>query len=69
MSAIDLENRGFGQYHMSCTRSSTCPLTGFFWLLSHVIYLKLTIVQEYYMSVFFSKLSDEQKNLELHQKD
>ena len=22
-------------------RSSTCPLTGFFWLLSHVIYLKL----------------------------
>ena len=25
-------------------RSSTCPLTGFFWLLSHVIYLKLTRV-------------------------
>ena len=24
------------------SRSSTCPLTGFFWLLSHVIYLKLT---------------------------
>ena len=24
--------------------SSTCPLTGFFWLLSHVIYLKLTKV-------------------------
>ena len=24
--------------------SSTCPLTGFFWLLSHVIYLKLTRV-------------------------
>ena len=23
-------------------RSSTCALTGFFWLLSHVIYLKLT---------------------------
>jgi hypothetical protein len=23
-------------------RSSTCPLTSFFWLLSHVIYLKLT---------------------------
>ena len=25
-----------------CTTSSTCALTGFFWLLSHVIYLKLT---------------------------
>ena len=25
-------------------RSSTCPLTGFFWLLSHVIYHKLTKV-------------------------
>ena len=25
-------------------RYSTCPLTGFFWLLSHVIYLKLTRV-------------------------
>ena len=25
-------------------RSSTCPLTSFFWLLSHVIYLKLTRV-------------------------
>ena len=25
-----------------CLRSSTCPLTGFFWLLSHVVYLKLT---------------------------
>ena len=25
-------------------RSSTCPLTDFFWLLSHVIYLKLTKV-------------------------
>ena len=25
-------------------KSSTCPLTGFFWLLSHVIYLKLTKV-------------------------
>ena len=24
--------------------SSTCPLTGFFWLFSHVIYLKLTKV-------------------------
>ena len=24
--------------------SSTCPLTGFFWLLNHVIYLKLTKV-------------------------
>ena len=24
--------------------SSTCALTGFFWLLSHVIYLKLTRV-------------------------
>ena len=24
--------------------SSTCPLTSFFWLLSHVIYLKLTRV-------------------------
>ena len=28
----------------STLRSSTCPLTGFFWLLSHVIYLKLTRV-------------------------
>ena len=27
-----------------CLRSSACPLTGFFWLLSHVIYLKLTKV-------------------------
>ena len=25
-------------------RSSICPLTGFFWLLSHLIYLKLTKV-------------------------
>ena len=25
-----------------CLGSSTCPLTSFFWLLSHVIYLKLT---------------------------
>ena len=25
-------------------RSSTCPLTSFFWLLSYVIYLKLTKV-------------------------
>ena len=25
-------------------RSSTCPLTGFFWLLSHVMYLKLSII-------------------------
>ena len=31
-------------------RSSTCPLTGLFWLLSQVIYLKLTRV---YKSVFF----------------
>ena len=30
------------QFHKS--RSSTCPLTSFFWLLSHVIYLKLTRV-------------------------
>ena len=32
---------------MLCWRwpwSSTCPLTSFFWLLSHVIYLKLTKV-------------------------
>ena len=28
------------------SRSSTCALTGFFWLLSHVIYLKLTKVSE-----------------------
>ena len=28
----------------STVRSSTCPLTSFFWLLSHVIYLKLTKV-------------------------
>ena len=28
----------------STLRSSTCPLTGFFWLLSHMIYLKLTRV-------------------------
>ena len=26
----------------STQRSSTSPLTGFFWLFSHVIYLKLT---------------------------
>ena len=26
------------------SRSSTCHLTGFFWLLSHIIYLKLTRV-------------------------
>ena len=30
------------QFHKP--RSSTCPLTSFFWLLSHVIYLKLTEV-------------------------
>ena len=29
---------------VNCLGSSTCPLTGFFWLLSHVIYLKLTRV-------------------------
>ena len=33
--------------------ASTCPLTGFFWLSSHVIYLKLTRVLSY--SVFFPK--------------
>ena len=32
-------------------RSSTCALTGFFWLLSHVIYLKLTkLLKEYFLS-------------------
>ena len=30
--------------HKDFLRSSTCPLAGFFWLLSHVIYLKLTRV-------------------------
>ena len=42
-------------------RSSTCGLTGFFWLLSHVIYLKLTKVllecllsqTEYWVVEFF----------------
>ena len=29
---------------LNTLRSSTCPLTSFFWLLSHVIYLKLTKV-------------------------
>ena len=33
----------FGQMQ-GCIRSSTCPLTRFFWLLSHVIYLQLTRV-------------------------
>ena len=36
--------------------SSTCALTFFFFELSHVIYLKLTIVL--YKSFFFPKLSD-----------
>ena len=32
-------------------RSSTCALTGFFWLLSHVIYLKLTkVLKECFLS-------------------
>ena len=35
-------------------RSSTCRLTGFFWLFSHMTYLKLTRV--YYKSAFFPKL-------------
>ena len=35
-------------------RFSTCPLTSFFWLLSHVIYLKLTKVL--YECLFFPKL-------------
>mgnify|MGYP001183287323 CR=1 FL=1 len=28
--------------YLGSLSSSTCALTGFFWLLSHVIYLKLT---------------------------
>ena len=32
-------------------RSSTCPLTGFFWLLSHVIYLKLSIIRVFSFSI------------------
>ena len=34
------------EHHQSLNylRSFTCPLTGFFWLLSHVMYLKLTKV-------------------------
>ena len=32
------------KYFWSCIWSSTCDLTGFFWILSHVIYLKLTRV-------------------------
>ena len=32
-------------------RFSTCALTGFFWLLSHVIYLKLTkVLKECFLS-------------------
>ena len=34
-----------------CPRSSTWALTGFFWLLSHVIYLKLTkVLKECFLS-------------------
>ena len=32
-------------YYVKSLGSSTCALTGFFWLLSHVIYLKLTKVR------------------------
>ena len=36
--------------------SSTCALTGFFWLLSHVIYLKLTKVLYECLLINFTKL-------------
>ena len=39
------------QENQNYLRSSTCPLTGFFWLLSHVIYLKLTkVLYEFLLS-------------------
>ena len=44
------ENQAFHAFNNSgkrksyISRSSTCPLTSFFWLLSHVIYLQLTRV-------------------------
>ena len=38
-------------WYMICTRSSTCALTGFFWLLSHMIYLNLTkVLKERFLS-------------------
>ena len=36
---LDLPNTRQGRLFTEEFRSSTCPLTGFFWLLSHVIYL------------------------------
>ena len=45
--------------------SSTCALTGFFWLLSHVIYLKLTRVLQDYLLSKLQFLNDE---LQLHPK-
>ena len=37
--------------HINSVRSSTCALTGFFWLLRHVIYLKLTkVLKECFLS-------------------
>ena len=59
-SSIEQPN-GSSQKHHSRTQSgiwsSTCPLTGFFRLLSHVIYILNW--QEYCMSILFSTLSDE----------
>ena len=38
-------SRNFAPFPLpNCQMSFTCPLTGLFWLLSHVIYLKLTRV-------------------------
>ena len=50
----DVEPKGLKIRYTLVLWSSTCPLTGFFWLLSHVIYLKLTRVL-LYKSVFFPK--------------
>ena len=43
VSKFLLKNFHFQKF-IDCTRLTTCALTGFFWLLSHVIYLKLTRV-------------------------
>ena len=44
-------------WHDTTLGSSTCALTGFFWLLSHVIYLKLTKVFSFPNWVMSSKRS------------
>ena len=38
-------------FSIGCLSSFTCALTGFFWLLSHLIYLKLTkVLKECFLS-------------------